>query len=125
MGFRNGAYAKVWDIDEKYNIKKARISISRKNKETNEYETEFNGFAALFGEAKKVNIVKGDKIKINSCDVTNKYDHDKGVEYTNFAIFECEVVDSTPKPDMEGIATKKKGSIIDSLKPIQDEDVPF
>lgn len=38
MGFRNGAFAKVWEVTPVSDTStKLRISISRKNKQTNEY----------------------------------------------------------------------------------------
>ena len=45
MGFRNGAYAKVWDEPSVVSdsMTKLRVSISRKNKTTGEYETDFSG----------------------------------------------------------------------------------
>lgn len=39
MGFRQNAYAKVWEVDRKSDtMTKLRISTSRKNKKTEEYE---------------------------------------------------------------------------------------
>ena len=34
MGFRQGAYAKIWKVENKGNYHVAQISISRKNKDT-------------------------------------------------------------------------------------------
>ena len=34
MGFRQGAYAKIWKIEDKGNYHVAQMSISRKNKDT-------------------------------------------------------------------------------------------
>lgn len=39
MGFRTGAYAKVWEVTPMSDTStKIRISVSRKNKQTGEYE---------------------------------------------------------------------------------------
>lgn len=38
MGFRTGAYAKVWEVTPMSDTStKVRLSVSRKNKQTNEY----------------------------------------------------------------------------------------
>ena len=42
MGFRTGAYAKVWKVEPYSDTSvKLRISISRKNKQSGEYEQDF------------------------------------------------------------------------------------
>ena len=52
MGFRTGAYAKVWEISPMSDTStKLRISISRKNKQTGEYEQDFSGFVLCIGSA--------------------------------------------------------------------------
>ena len=52
MGFRNGAFAKVWEVTPVSDTStKLRISISRKNKQTNEYEQDFSGFVLAIGTA--------------------------------------------------------------------------
>lgn len=44
MGFRTGAYAKVWEVTPMSDTStKVRLSVSRKNKQTNEYEQDFSG----------------------------------------------------------------------------------
>lgn len=90
MGFRKGAYATVWEVrngNGNYSI--ARISISRKNRETDEYRTEFSGWVRLIGDAhaKARGLEERSRIRIGECDVTNHYDKEKEVTYTNYAIF--------------------------------------
>lgn len=42
MGFRTGAYAKVWEVTPMSDTStKVRMSISRKNKQSGEYEQDF------------------------------------------------------------------------------------
>mgnify|MGYP000099157867 CR=1 FL=1 len=44
MGFRTGSYATIWTVESASDTRtKARISISRKNKQTGEYDTDFSG----------------------------------------------------------------------------------
>lgn len=100
MGFRQGAYAKVWRVEDRGNYSVAQISVSRKNKETEQYETEFqHNFVRLVGTAhdlgKNIEEVQGGtSIKITSCDVTNRYDKEKQREYVNFVIFGFEFPDN-------------------------------
>lgn len=53
MGWRSGAYCKVWNVQDKGSYSVASITISGKvNKDSNEYETKFrNGFVRLVGSA--------------------------------------------------------------------------
>ena len=93
--FSAGSYAKVWEIkrlQDKY--ADMRISTSHKN-ESGDYEQDFSGFVRLVGKARKdaEYVHENDTIKIVRCGVTNKYDKEKKVTYTNFTIFEIEVQD--------------------------------
>lgn len=117
MGFRDGAFATVWEITESAEKStRIRLSTSRKNKSTGEYETDFNGFARLVGSAHKMADELDDRIgdssrcriKIGNCDVTNRYDKEKEKEYTNFTIFSFEFVDeSTDSKKKESAPAKK------------------
>lgn len=51
MGLRQGSYAKVWCIKQNGKTYSGQISVSKKNKETNEYETQFNGYVKFAGPA--------------------------------------------------------------------------
>lgn len=96
MGFRNGSYIKIWEVEDKGKYSLATISISRKNKETNAYETEFQEkFVKLVSSAHKavqgVEIPKsGLSAQIKACDVTNTYNAEKKQKYYNFVIFEMD-----------------------------------
>lgn len=113
MGFRQGAYAKVWRVEDKGNYSVAQVSISRKKKDSDQYETEFqNNFVRLVGTAhdmgKDIQEVQGGtSIKITSCDVTNKYDKEAQKEYTNFVIFGFEFPDGNGN---NGAASNKKSA---------------
>lgn len=98
MGFRTGAYAMVWSVEPKSDTwTKARISISRKVKNSDEYEQDFSGFVDFSGtaSAKKAAALKPEtRIKLGDVDVTNKYDSKNGVTYTNYKIWSFEPVGS-------------------------------
>ena len=87
MGFRTGAWAKVWEVKPMSDTStKIRMSVSRKNKQ-GEYEQDFSGFVLAIGTAaahKAAGLKEGDRIKLGDVDVSTKYDRDKKVTYTNF-----------------------------------------
>ena len=72
MGFRTGAYAKIWEVTPMSDTStKVRLSVSRKNKQTNEYEQDFSGFVLAIGTAaaKKAACLKeGERIKLGDVD---------------------------------------------------------
>lgn len=94
MGFRKESYATIWSVESVSDtLTKARISISRKNKQTGDYDTDFSGFVSFVGTAaaKKAACLKEkDRIRLGDVDVTNRYDKDKNVTYTNFKVFSFE-----------------------------------
>ena len=105
MGFRTGAYAKVWEINPYSDTSvELRISISRKNKQSGEYEQDFSGFVYAVGTAaakKAACLKRGYTIKLGDVDVTTKYDKQKEVTRTKYKIFSFEVDGgntSAPKP---------------------------
>lgn len=94
MGFRTGAYAKVWEVTPMSDTStKVRMSVSRKIKGTEEYEQDFSGFVLAVGTAaagKAAKLKEGDRIKLGDIDVTTKYDKDKKITYTNYKMFSFE-----------------------------------
>lgn len=80
MGFGNGKLARIWAFENKGNYSTCRLSISRKDKNTGAYVTDFtDGFVRLVGKAHIdiQNLVidehKGALVRITSCEVTNVY----------------------------------------------------
>ena len=124
MGFRTGAYATVWEIRQgNGNYAEARLSISKKNKETDSYETDFSGYVRLVGEAyqKAGNITERDRIRIDACDVTTYYKKDKNVTYTNFVIFDFERVGGSS----ESFTSGNDYETSYGYNEITDDDLPF
>lgn len=124
MGFRTGAYAKVWEVTPMSDTStKLRISISRKNKQTNEYEQDFSGFVLCIGSAaarKAISLKEGARIKLGDCDVTTKYDAQKKVTYTNFKLFSFDTEDSSGSTTQDNTTpqpTVDEGEIDDSRLP--------
>lgn len=98
MGFRQNTYATVWSVEPVSDTyTKCRISISRKNKNTGEYETDFSGFVGFAGTAaarKAAALKPRDRIKLGDVDVTNRYDKEKEKEYISFKVFSFEIEES-------------------------------
>lgn len=122
MGFRTGAYAKVWEVTPMSDTStKVRMSISRKNKQSGEYEQDFSGFVLAIGTAaakKAASLKEGNRIKLGDVDVTTKYDKEKKVTYTNFKMFSFELDgeesrDSSTEPQ----PTVDEGEIDDNRLP--------
>ena len=126
MGFGQGKFAKIWNLEDKGNYHVAEMSVSKKNKETEQYETEWaNKFVRLVGkahnQAKSLDISKS--VKIGSCDVTNKYEKEKNTTYTNYVVFEFEDANSnqTSRPTPSQAVGDGLMNIPDGI----DEDLPF
>lgn len=89
MGFRNNATAKVWEVKEgKGNYTDVRLSISEKDKRTDEWQQAFQSWVRFIGKAHETLPEVGDRIKLDSVDVTNTYDKEKQVTYWNCKCFE-------------------------------------
>lgn len=101
MGFRNGAFAKVWEVTPVSDTStKLRISISRKNKQTGEYEQDFSGFVMCVGTAaakRAAQLTAGARIKLGDVDVSTRYNAEKKVTYTNFKVFSFENDGDSPE----------------------------
>ena len=122
MGFRAGSYAKVWAVEPKSDTNTTlRISISRKSKQTGEYEQDFSGFVSFVGTAaaKKAACLKeGDRIKLGDVDVTTSYNAEKRVTYTNFKCFNFDVEgDAQPAMSNDLQAIVDNGELDDSRLP--------
>lgn len=119
-----GGFVRVWAIEDKGRFATGRVSASRKNQDTGEYDTNFqDGYVSFVGSAynkiKNINIPeKGVTIKIFSCDVTNKYVQEKQKLYVNYTIFDFEI------PDWNGGNNNQNAMVNNSSKPDADSVIP-
>lgn len=145
MGFRQNAYARLWSLDDKGKYSVANVTVSKKNKETGEYVTEFgHRFVRLIGEAhnraKTLNLPtseefttgvhKGITIRILDCDITNSYNNTTKQSYWNPVIFNFEIPErdgsnTTSSEPTKAAKTKKVES--KTVEPLidDDDDLPF
>ena len=138
MGFRQadsdgrGGYARIWSIENRGNYSTAKISTSKKRKDTDNYETDFqDGFVRLIGpahtKAQEITIPeKGLPIQIKSCEVTTPYNAEKKRGYTNYAIFAFDIPQSNV-PVSAGVPSS--GSAEQAKNPVptddSEDDLPF
>lgn len=119
MGFRSGAYAKVWSCSKgNGNYYVADMSTSRKTQDGG-YENDWsNKFVRLVGEAAEQaeSINDGDSVRIGSCDVTNHYDKAKQTLYTNYVIFSFMNDDDNGSGNTQRSSAKKTTSNKSSTK---------
>lgn len=117
MGFRENAYAKVWEVKPSDRYTDARISISRKR--DGEYVQDFTGYVRLIGTAhsKAATLDEGDRIKITSCDVSNNYSKEKGITYYTCKVFDFENADGSKSAEPTGEFFNVTGDI--------DAELPF
>lgn len=124
MGFRTNAYATVWEVSPVSDtMTKVRLSTSKKNKQTGEYETDFSGFVGFVGSVAAKNAAMlsvKDRIKLGDIDVTTKYDKEKKLNYTNYVVFNFETANGgTTNVQPQTTVSVDDGEII------SDGDCPF
>ena len=128
MGFRQDArFVKVWEVENKGNYHIVSLSTSKKNKDTNEYETDFsNKFVRFIGTAHTLaaDLKKGDTIKLGSCEVTNKYDKEKNTTYTNYLVYSFEKEGDNNNSNNNQPSPKSNDGFMNIPDGI-DEELPF
>lgn len=129
MGFRQNGFCSVWstEVSKSGNTTRVRLSSSRKNKMTDQYEQDFSGFCTFIGKAHEMakNLQPKDRIKILECDVGTSYDKEKQKEYVNYKVFDFEMADgSTPGGGKSG-GGKKPAFEVDAGEPDTGDDLPF
>jgi hypothetical protein len=125
MGFGVGSFAKIWKVEDKGGkYAMCQISVSVKNKKTNQYETTFSSTVAFFNDAYHCRPQVRQKIKITNCDVTNKVfvksDGTKTYPY-QFSIFGYELQEDENAPKVNSKSTTP------TLYEVMDDDdsIPF
>ena len=119
MGFRNGSFAKVWEIkpisDRKTDL---RISISYKDKQTGEYIDDFSGFVSCCGSipaSKAARLKIGDRIKLGDVDVSRVYNKEKQTNFETFKVFSFDTLtdtsSSSPTSQSSAIETGVEGDV--------------
>ena len=138
MGFTVGRYAKIWSFKDEGKWGTVNLSVSRKDKETGVYKTDFkDGFVSVVGsayEAVKGAVIdpkRGLTVRIASCDVTNTYNDAKGNTSfkPHYTLFGIEIPDdnngSAPVQTKKESKPDKVDDFVNIADGIGDEELPF
>lgn len=124
MGFKNGTYATIWTVEPKSEtITKARISISRKNKTTGQYDTDFSGFVTFMGSAvarKAASLKERDRIRLGDVDVSNYFNKEKNITYTDFKVFSFDMAD-----EVAPASVAPQSNPVDGGEEVDESNLPF
>jgi hypothetical protein len=125
MGFRNGAYAKVWEVKPNSSGKSTsvRLSISKKTGE-GQYEEDFSGYAAFIATAntQAAALKTGDRIKLGDVDVSSRYDREKKERFFNCKVFSFEPAETAPKATSSAQPTRPQGRLAGAA--VEDGGLP-
>lgn len=128
MGFRTGAYATIWEVKPgNGNYTDVRLSISKKNRQTDQYEQDFSGYVRFIGTAHQnaSTLSEKDRIKIGDCEVTNNYNKEKKVTYTNFAVFSFENANDNSSGQKNSTQQNNTTTGFMNVPDGIDEELPF
>lgn len=114
MGFHNGAKAKIWEVNDKGKYADVRLSISEKDKRTDEWVQAFQGFVRFIGGAHDKLPAEGAFVELLLTDVTNTYDKEKKTTYWNAKCFAWEEYKSD-----------NNNSFVNIPDDIDDDEIPF
>lgn len=135
MGFRPGAYFRLWDLEDKGKYSSGRITISKKDATNGGYVQKFGGFVRFVGQAhehcKKLEIgSSGISLRIapeiDACDLENYFSKEKNTTYYNPVIFKVEDSNGASSSGASK-QTKKEESTSPAVDTLEDDDddLPF
>lgn len=127
MAFSNNNYATIWEIrTTKGKAMNVRLSTSRKDKNTGDYETDFSDYCFFVGKAaEKVKSCKAkDRVRLLETSVTSRWDKEQKKNFYTFTVWDIEMADgkggrsqsSVVPPKTSAPAQQSSGS---------DDDLPF
>lgn len=129
MGLRSGGYATVWTTEPiSDSVTKCRLSTSKKDKQTGQYETDFSGFVSFVGTLNAKNaaqLKEKDRIKLGDVDVRSKYDPEKRITYYNFTAFSFEPAEKpgTPQQETHTSANNAQPAVLEGE--VDEDRLPF
>ena len=118
MGLRRNWRAKVWSVDVRENYTMAEMSTSKK-KEDGTYETDWSSkYVMLVDKAHEAGVKANDTVYVDDFEVTNKWDPEKKIMYTNYKIRSFGSDSNKKKKDDEPAQTARASAS-------GDADLPF
>ena len=131
MGFRTGAWCTVWSVEPQSDTAtKVRLSVSRKDKQTDQYVEDFSGFVMFYGTSaasKAAKLKERDRIKLGDVDCRSKYVPEKNTTYYNFNVYSFDTQEETSgasQSQSRGVAYGDT-SFMDIPDGVTDEMLPF
>lgn len=130
MGFGVNSWAKAWELKPSDRYTDARISTSKKDRQTDEYKQDFSGFVRLVGSAhaKAQHMKNGDRFRILSCSVENTYEKETKTTYYSFIVFDIESAedgDSTGRAHTNDATLQNTAASPAPVEEENDEELPF
>lgn len=116
--FSVNSYAKIKEVEDKGNYSVCKISISKKNKQSERYETDFVGKVRFVGQAHLQRPLKDQRIQITSCGVSNCYTKDNKLEFPKAPVYT--IFGYTLQDDNGAVASDRP-----ILEPIDENCLPF
>ena len=95
MGFRNGAYAKVWELRPNKSGRSTAVRLSISKKDGNGgYEEDFSHWVMFIATANEraKRLQQGDRVQLGDVDVSARYDKEKRAHDYSFKVFSFEEV---------------------------------
>lgn len=132
MAFRNGCYANIWELKPSTNYTDARVSTSRRVKDTGAYENDFSGFVRFIGTAHRdiqnyPSTPTGSgpivRLKLDEVSATQTYNKEKQRTYTGFQCYAFSPIDSSPKAQAAKPAPNT--DFVNVADNVTDEELPF
>ena len=99
-----GCYAKIKSAENKGNYTVCKLTVTRKDKTTNKYETDFIGKVTFLGDAHKKTPLTDQRIKVLSIGISNCYNKDdelKFLQSPKIVCFDYELQDTPNTPTLK------------------------
>ena len=123
MGYKNNCFCTAWEnkatnkVINKYE-KYAEVQLSTSKKVDGQYKNDWSDKVRFVGKAfekiKDIELAEKDKIKLLEVEVTNKYDKERKLTYTNYVCWDFECID-TPKQ-----SAPQQPEVVGEITPLDD-----
>lgn len=124
MGFRNDGYATVWEVRPGKSKRSTlvRVSTSRKERGSDEWETDFTGWIKFLGNAgeKALSLKQKDRIITKRVEVQTRYDKEAGKEWIDYIVWDFGFPEDKEKKTLNNSANDQP-----DIPMVEEEDVPF
>lgn len=130
-----GGFARVWSVEDKGNYSVVKISTSKKRKDGDSYETDFQtNFVRFVGDAHKllssIDVTeKGVSIQITNCEATTPYNAETKKSYNNYVVYAFDLPEGNASSSGSKKATSAKSAKNKRNNEVEEDedssDLPF